>query len=299
MFVEDIPAWFWRVVAFIFGAVWGSFFNVAIYRWPREMSVVTPKSHCPACGAAVNWYRNLPIVGYILLRGKSACCRTRLTPRYLVVEVISAVVALGLAELLVVHAAPETPLLHGALLTVTYFFFAGGLIIATFVDLEWMEIPDEVSLPGAAFGLASAPFRGHPDLHSVVMGAGGAYLAVQVLLVWGYERLTGRRGMGEGDSKLLMMIGAFIGWQGALFSVVAGSLQGLLAAVVLLLRGQPLAPTRPDAEANASDQTPASEAGVRHLKMPFGPFLALGALEYVFVGDVVMEYYFSWLAQLG
>jgi leader peptidase (prepilin peptidase)/N-methyltransferase len=176
--------------------------------------------------------------------------------------------------------------------TVLYFIFAGGLLIATFVDLEWMEIPDEVSLPCAALGLVSAPFRAEPGLWSAAVGAGAGYLAVQLVFVWGYERLTGRRGMGEGDSKLLMMIGAFLGWRGALFSVVAGSMQGLIFAGFALLTGQTLMPEIEerviDGEViEAPEQPDSNRVGL--LKLPFGPFLALGALEYLLAGDAILS----------
>jgi len=161
-----------------------------------------------------------------------------------------------------------------------------------------MEIPDEVSLPCAAIGLLGAPFRAEPGVWSAAVGAGAAYLTVQLVFVWGYERLTGRRGMGEGDSKLLMMIGAFLGWRGALFSVVAGSLQGLLFAGFALVSGRKLTPDIEERVIDGEvigppeDQAP-SRVGL--LKLPFGPFLALGALEYLLAGDAILSWYFGLL----
>ena len=147
-------------------------------------------------------------------------------------------------------------------------------------------------------GLASAPFRAEPGLWSAAVGAGAAYLFVQLIFVWGYERITGRRGMGEGDSKLLMMIGAFLGWRGALFSVVAGSLQGLVFAVFALLTGRKLTPDIDerviDGEViEAPEDLDTSRVGL--LKLPFGPFLALGALEYLLAGDAILSWYFGLL----
>src|SRR5690606_39210685 len=110
MLVSELPAWIARLVAFVFGATWGSFFNVAIYRWPLGKSVVSPPSHCPACGAAIPPWRNVPILGYLLLRGKAACCGARMSPRYLLVEVLSGVIALAIAERFVVHAEPHADL---------------------------------------------------------------------------------------------------------------------------------------------------------------------------------------------
>lgn len=308
---SEVPSWFVASVAFVFGAAWGSFFNVAIHRWPQDMSVVSPPSHCPSCHARIPARFNLPIVGYFLLRGRTACCGQPLSPRYPMVEVLGAVLCAALAHRYIVGAPDGTTLLHASLLTLCYFAFAGGLLIATFVDLTYMEIPDEVSLPGAALGLATAVWRVPPGVESAALGAGGGFLMLQLLFVWGYERLTGRRGMGEGDSKLLMMIGAFLGWQGALFALFAGAGQGLLVAVVGLARGVPLAPTPPPRDTDTPDApVPDVAAGephpsggqvagsdppprwIGHMKLPFGPFLALAALEYLFFGPALTEAWF-------
>jgi leader peptidase (prepilin peptidase)/N-methyltransferase len=262
------------------------------------MSVVTPPSHCPGCGQPIRAWTNVPILGWLFLRGKAACCGTPISPRYPLVELLGAFLSVAIAELWIVRAEPGTLLLHAGIETLLYFIFAGGLLIATFVDLEWMEIPDEVSLPCAALGLVSAPFRLEPGLWSAAVGAGAGYLSVQVIFVWGYERLAGRRGMGEGDSKLLMMIGAFLGWRGALFSVVAGSVQGLVFAGLALASGRKLTPDIEeriiDGEViEAPEQPDTSRVG--QLKLPFGPFLALGALEYLLAGDAIVSWYFGLL----
>ncbi|GAB4206228.1 MAG: hypothetical protein OHK0013_22710 [Sandaracinaceae bacterium] len=228
MLVEEISPIVIRVMWFVWGALWGSFFNVAIYRWPREMSVVSPPSHCPSCGAPVPAWRNLPIVAYVVQRGRAACCGAKLTPRYLVVEVLSACLAVAVAERFVVGSPPDRNLLEASLEALVWFAFVGGLVIATFVDLEHMQIPDEVSLGGTALGLATVTLRSDVDVASVAVGAGVAYLVMQLVPVWGWERLTGQRGMGEGDAKLLMCIGTFLGWQGVLFVIAAASLQGTL-----------------------------------------------------------------------
>ena len=298
MLAAEVARWFVWLVAFAWGAAWGSFFNVAIHRWPRGMSVVTPPSHCPECGEPIRAWTNVPIAGWLFLRGKASCCGARISIRYPLVELLGAVLCVAIAELWVVRAPPGTLLLHATIETLLYFVFGGGLLIATFVDLEWMEIPDEVSLPCTAIGLLSAPFRAEPGVWSAAVGAGAAYLTIQLVFVWGYERLTGRRGMGEGDSKLLMMIGAFLGWRGALFSVVAGSLQGLLFAGFALVSGRKLTPDIEERVIDGEvigppeDQAP-SRVGL--LKLPFGPFLALGALEYLLAGDAILSWYFGLL----
>jgi leader peptidase (prepilin peptidase)/N-methyltransferase len=304
LLVSDVPAWLVLISAFAFGSIWGSFFNVAIYRWPRELSVVRPPSSCPSCQARVAARYNVPILGYLFLRGKAACCGVPLSPRYPVVEALSGVLCLALAQRYIVSAIDETPLWLAGLTTLAYFAFVGGLIIATFVDLEFMEIPDEVSLPGAAFGLATAVFRDQPGAEAAALGAGGGFLIIQLLFVWSYEHLTGRRGMGEGDSKLLMMIGAFLGWQGALFAVFAGAAQGLVTFVLTRITSL-VAGDAPEPAAASGEDAAASEEGEEddepepqywgHFKLPFGPFLALGALEYLFFGDAVVEAWFSFV----
>ncbi|MCB9634716.1 MAG: prepilin peptidase [Sandaracinus sp.] len=318
MLVEDLPPIFLRVMAFVFGSLWGSFFNVAIYRWPREMSVVSPPSHCPACGAPVPAWRNVPILNYALSRGRAACCGAKLTPRYLLVELLCGVLALALMERLAL-STPEAELAPRLIEVALYFVFVGGLVVATFTDLEWMMIPDEVTLPGAALGLATVGQR-DGDIEAMAIGAGLGYLVVQVLFVWSYERLTGRRGMGEGDAKLLLFIGAFVGWQGVLFAIAAGSLQGIVVAAVALATRKPMAPDEfaaddgpgnldgeepparcvdlggevsptdvPPPEPKDSGETPPEPA--LRLRLPFGPFLAVAALEWLFFGDRVLEWY--------
>ena len=309
--------------ALVFGATWGSFFNVAIYRWPRDMSVVRPASHCPHCGTPVALRHNVPILGYVLLRGRTACCGQPLSPRYAIVEALSALLCAAIVRQFIVNAPDDMPMLRAAMSALSYFCFAGGLVIASFVDLEFMEIPDEVSLPGAALGLATAVFREQPGAEAALLGAGGGYLVIQLVFVWSYEHLMGRRGMGEGDSKLLLMIGAFVGWQGALFAVFAGAAQGLLTYVLTRATelfavkpahvtqdaaamagsdaaggGESSLPEEPAQQADADDGEPGADYW-GHAKLPFGPFLALGALEYLFFGDALIGAWFRLVQGLG
>lgn len=288
----DLSPWVIRGVAFVFGAIWGSFFNVAIYRWPRDMSVIAPPSQCPACGAKVRPWHNIPIVGYLMLGGKASCCGAKLSSRYLWMEALAGALCVAVAERFMVQADAQASLLSNAIEAIIYFMFVGGLIVATFVDIDCMQIPDEVSLPGAALGLASVGWRTAPGADAAALGAGLGFLLVQVPFVWGYEAVFKRRGMGEGDSKLLMMIGAFIGWKGVIFSLFAGALQGLLAAAVLLMMGRGLSPTAASVQSEVEASNPESE-GVGRLKMPFGPFLALAALEFLFFGERWLSGYFA------
>lgn len=334
MLASDLPAWLIRASAFIFGSLWGSFFNVAIYRWPRELSVVSPPSHCTHCQTPIPAYRNIPIIGYLILRGKTACCGKRLNPRYALVELCAAALCLALAEVYIVRQPANAHLGDQALTTLLFFFFVGGLLIATFVDLEHMEIPDEVSIGGAALGLATVSLRQPgPDALDVAIGAGAGFLVVQILLVWSWERLAGHRGMGEGDSKFLLFIGAFLGWKGAIFALVGGAFQGIIAAGIttavsaMRRRGEEeeesgelseeekdrwVAP--PPLELPDGTKAELHDAGERldvkddkgrllweyvimsegdplRRAIPFGPFLALGALEFLFFGERLVELY--------
>jgi leader peptidase (prepilin peptidase)/N-methyltransferase len=301
LFARDLPVWLVRVTALLFGSLWGSFFNVAIYRWPRGMSVVKPPSHCPSCGAPVRWYLNVPVLGYLLLRGRARCCGAKLTARYVWVELLTGVLGLAVAERFFIGADTGTSAAAAGLESLLYFAFVGGLVVATFVDLEWMEIPDEVSLPGAALGLATVGLRTSPGALEAAVGAGVGYLTVQVLFVWAYELLTGRRGMGEGDAKLLLMIGAFLGWEAVVFTLVAGSLQGLVAAGLATAFGIPLVPelaeeglegdeTGADAAPGTAADQAVETAGSAAPMMVFGPMLALSALEFLFFGDVIVSW---------
>jgi len=308
--VEDIAPWFVSLTAFVFGACWGSFFNVAIYRWPLEMSVVSPPSTCPTCNTRIKPWHNVPIVGYLALRGRTACCGQPLSVRYPVVEALGGVLCIAVTQEVFTRLGPSAELGTACLHALCWYAFAGGLLIATFVDLEHMLIPDEVSLPGTALGLLTASYRVPPGAADAALGAGAGFLSVQLLFVWGYERLTGRRGMGEGDSKLLMMIGAFLGWEGAVFAIVAGAIQGLVVVVIALLsgwgrRGDGSAAPASDGPAATAEQVHITDpladeeddgpppAWLGHLKLPFGPFLALGALEHFFFGDGLIELWLS------
>jgi leader peptidase (prepilin peptidase)/N-methyltransferase len=260
--VEELSPVILRSLWFVWGALWGSFFNVAIYRWPREMSVVSPPSHCPACGAPVPAWRNLPIFAYVIQRGRAACCGAKMTPRYLVVEVLTALLAVAVAERFVIGSPGDRSLFDACIEALVYFTFVGCLVIATFVDLEHMQIPDEVSLGGAAVGLATVLLREDVDLASLSIGAGAAYLFTMLVPVWAWERMTGQRGMGEGDAKLLLCIGAFLGWQGVLFVIAAASLQGTIGYFLQLLwrSRQPLPATNAKTDDTKTDDAKTDDA---------------------------------------
>ena len=299
LYASDVHPWLALGIAFVFGSLWGSFFNVAIHRWPMELSVVSPPSRCPHCGTRIPAFRNVPIFSFLLMRGKAPCCGASLTPRYLIVEIGGALLCAAFARYFIVDAPPDTPLFDAALDTLIFFAFGGGLLIATFTDLEEGIIPDEVSLTLTAVALVTATIRSVPDVADAALGAGLGFLIIQMPCVWAYERLRGRRGMGEGDSKLLMMIGAFLGWRAVLFSLLLGACQGVIAVGILLATGRSTDTRDSEAgemqlEAAAHEEDPPPEH-LGHMKVKFGPFLALAALEYFFFGEFLIRNYLSLL----
>jgi leader peptidase (prepilin peptidase)/N-methyltransferase len=243
-------------ILFLFGAMIGSFANVCIVRIPAEESIVLPGSRCPICKQPVRWYDNIPLVSWIILSGRCRSCRTPISFRYFVVELLTAVTAVALYAR--VGCGIEWLVL---------FAFLTALIIVTFIDLDHRIIPDVISLPGIVVGFVLS-LRGEPGPVSSAIGilaGGGLLLAV----AWGYHAWTGRDGMGGGDIKLLGMIGAFLGWKSVPFTMLLSSLTGSVVGIALMLW-------------TGSDTKYA---------IPFGPFLALGAVAFIFCGDALIAWY--------
>jgi len=243
-------------ILFLFGAMIGSFANVCIVRIPAEESIVLPGSRCPICKQPVRWYDNIPLVSWIILSGRCRSCRTPISFRYFVVELLTAVTAVALYAR--VGFGIEWLVL---------FAFLTALIIVTFIDLDHRIIPDVISLPGIVVGFVLS-LRGEPGPVSSAIGilaGGGLLLAV----AWGYHEWTGRDGMGGGDIKLLGMIGAFLGWKSVPFTMLLSSLTGSVVGIALMLW-------------TGSDTKYA---------IPFGPFLALGAVAFIFCGDALIAWY--------
>ena len=357
------PFVFWTFVFFVFGAVVGSFLNVCIYRMPRELSLVSPPSQCPKCQFAIPWRLNMPILSWLLLRGKCRQCAEPISPRYIGVELLT-----GLAFLCCWLAFGEqsTP---GVLLAATWSFVLAGLITATFIDFEHFIIPDEITLGGVAVGfLVSAAL---PSLHGLdsatasltasglgILVGGGSVLAVLQLGKWFFGKTTvplekediaiftesalhlpdevipyediffrnsdtlrfhanrlelidrchtnvdvalspkqlvigdesfdpetitylkadademviPREAMGFGDVKFMAGIGAFVGWQGALFSLMASAVVGAVVGVSLLAIGRK----------DWSD------------RLPYGPYISLAAVIWIFFGEDILA---AWLPE--
>ncbi len=252
-----------NVYIFLIGLCIGSFLNVCIFRLPAGRSIVRPPSACPACAANINWYDNIPILSYILLRGRCRGCGAAISVRYPLVELLSGLFALAVWMRYGPHPY-----------TLFYYAFIAALLVVTFIDLDHRIIPDEISLPGIPIGFAASFFLPSLSWLDSLMGiliGGGTLFAI----AWGYQRFTGKEGMGGGDIKLLAMIGAFIGWQGVLFTIMASSFIGTLAGVMVMIR---------------------MRKGMK-LAVPFGPFLAIGAILYLFFGPQVIDWYLNgmWL----
>lgn len=249
------------IAAFVLGSVVGSFLNVCIHRLPRGMSIVRPPSHCPSCGATIRYYDNVPLLSYLLLRGRCRACGARISLRYPLVEGLT-----GAFAVLALWAFG--PSAHG--------FISFGLLcsleVVSFVDLDHRIIPDEISLGGMAVGLLlallglSLPLR--EAVLGVLVGGGGLWLVAYL-----YEVIAKREGMGGGDVKLMGMVGAFLGYKGALFTIFSGSLLGaLVGGILMALKG---------ADAKYA--------------VPFGPFLSAGAVLYLFFGEELLCWYMSLL----
>jgi leader peptidase (prepilin peptidase) / N-methyltransferase len=249
------------VISFLLGLVLGSFMNVCIYRIPLEKSIANPGSCCRTCGSPIRWYDNIPLLSYLFLAGRCRACRTSIGFRYPLVEALAGAVSLALF------------LRHGAGFHYLHLLiFSLSLIVITFIDLDHMIIPDVISIPGIIIGIPASllvPYTSLPDSLIGILAGGGSFY----LIATGYSLLTGKEGMGGGDIKLIAMIGAWLGWLPLPIIVMLSALTGALVGGIYII---------------------ASGKGAR-AKIPFGPFLALGALAYVFFGREITLWYFRLL----
>jgi len=253
------PYLYFSLFAFVFGAVIGSFLNVCICRMPRDESIVSPPSHCPHCSYRIRWYDNIPLLSYLVLRGKCRGCGAHISLQYPLVELINGLLTLALFY----RFGPSLTFL-------SLFLFCSGLVTITFIDIEHQIIPDEISLSGIVIGFAFSfflPWQGWLNSLSGILLGGGCLL----LVAYGYHWLTGREGMGGGDIKLLAMMGAFLGWKAVPFIVFSASLVGSVVGVSLIL----------------------FQKRDGKLAIPFGPYLAAGAVLYIFYGRQIIQWYLN------
>jgi len=252
-----------KIFVFVFGAVIGSFLNVCIHRLPKRQSVAVPPSHCPACKKDILWYDNIPVLSYIILGGRCRFCKVRISPRYLLVELLTAAIFLALYTAF----GPGIKFFGYSIMT-------AGLIVATFVDFEIGEIPDEVSLGGLAAGLLiSAAFPGLFDTVSRfesltgsalgMLAGGGSIYALGVLGSIAFKK----EAMGGGDVKLMAMIGSFLGWKLVLFTFFVAPVFGAIIGVASKIK--------------SGNET-----------IPYGPYLSLAAVLAIFFGNRILEFLF-------
>jgi len=271
------------VFIFALGAIIGSFLNVVIHRLPREESIVFPNSRCPSCGANISFYDNIPVLSYLILRGRCRNCRAPISARYPAVEALT-----GLLYVVV--------FLHDGLTIVLSFdlLFVTALVALIFIDAEFMILPDAITYPGMLFALLArliVPYLANrpvfDDLDSLLHGAlsgwpvwaaslTGAVLGALAgggslwLIGWLWQRLRGVEAMGLGDVKMMLMVGAYLGWRLTILTIFLGVLTGSIVGVSLMLR-----------------------RGHRDMQMllPFGIFLGLGAFISLLFGASIVDWY--------
>jgi len=245
--------------SFMFGLAFGSFLNVCIYRIPLKKSIITPPSSCPKCGESIKFYDNIPVISYIILLGRCRQCSYPISWRYPAVEIMTGLLSLSLFI--------KYGLTYQYIL---FFLFFSALVTISFIDIQYQIIPDVISLPGIVAGWTASfvlPYLSWMDSLFGIMAGGGVLFGVAAV----YERLTGKTGMGGGDIKLLAMIWAWLGWR-SIFPVimVSSSIGAVIGSVALVIAGK----------------------GLR-VRIPFGPFLSLGAIVYLFWGNDLVQWYFA------
>jgi leader peptidase (prepilin peptidase)/N-methyltransferase len=287
----------WRIPALFaaaaFGAIWGSFLNVCIARIPRGMSVVTPPSHCFACGARVLARDNIPIFSYLWLRGRCRHCGAKFSARHALIEALTAALSVLVLWCFALDAQ-GLPLGMRVARYAVYFAFSAVLVVLTFIDLDTMRLPDRITLPAVVVFFLGGFATGDVGWPERAIGGVAGYAVVR-LIADGYYYATGREGLGLGDGKLLAAMGALLGWKALPPIVFSASFIGILVSIPVLLvqrrqRGAAtviagaVAGTDPvQASVAANEAQPTEQPSIRRSEVPFGPFLAASALGYLFL----------------
>lgn len=249
---------FIQITAFCIGCIVGSFLNVVILRLPKEdESIVFPASHCPRCQAMLHWYENIPLLSFMALRGRCGHCKISISLQYPLIELAMALLSVALIQRFGIT-------LHSA----GYFLFCAALLVIIWIDITHQIIPDRISLPGIVLGLlfslVSPTLTWQESLLGIICGGGILYAVATLYFLW--RKIEG---MGGGDIKLLAMIGAFLGWQALPFVLLASSLSGTIIGLGAMIKQKKGGQTR----------------------IPFGPFLALAALSYLFFEEDILDLY--------
>lgn len=247
---------------FCLGAIVGSFLNVVILRLPDDkQSIVFPASHCPACHNSLAWYENIPLLSFLFLRGKCSSCHHKISFQYPVVELLMATLSVALYYRFGLSFT-----------TFGFFIFCAALLVIIWIDLHHQIIPDAISLPGIAIGFLFSFINDFVSWQESLIGLiiGGGVLYLISLL---YFLLRKQEGMGGGDIKLLAMLGAFLGFKSLPFIVFASSISGAIIGLAAILIQKKEKSTR----------------------IPFGPFLSLAALTYLFFRDTIHYIFFLYL----
>lgn len=276
--LQSSPAAF-ITVCVLLGLCTGSFLNVVIHRMPRIMenrwraecaelanqelppperfNLVVPRSRCPACAHRITAFENIPVLSYLVLRGKCSGCNAAISLRYPLVEALTGVVSGYIAWHMGFTWAAAAAL-----------FFTWAMIALAFIDLDTFYLPDDITLPLLWAGLLFNLFGGYTDLASAVIGAAAGYIALW-LVFWAFKLATGKEGMGYGDFKLLAAIGAWLGWKVLPLVILLSSFVGAVVGVLLIVlarRG-------------------------RNVPIPFGPYLAIAGLIALFHGEALTRRY--------
>jgi len=283
----ELPALYYQVLAFVWGAIWGSFGNVMIYRLPRGLSVVHPPSACPSCHTQIRPWHNLPVLSYLWLRGRCAYCRAPFSARYAVIEAICG--ALGVGVFMVFDAAGGwSPLVVAQAAGV--FFFLWMLVVLAGIDWDTFILPDTLTMGGTVVFAIFAWMTEFSTLTEILVGATAGFLTFASVSFF-YRVVRKREGLGLGDAKLLALIGAVLGPLALIPVVLAAAVQGLLTALIFLLfhlqREAPV-PYKGISEADPEfDELFRTTPDSWMLTpMPFGPFLSLAAIEVFFTTEL-------------
>jgi leader peptidase (prepilin peptidase)/N-methyltransferase len=247
------------LLAGILGGCLGSFANVLIYRLPRDLNISRPRSFCPKCGTQIRWYDNVPVIGWLVLRGRCRQCQAAISAQYPLVELLGVVCGL----VAVWRFGPTWAGLSACL-------FLVNLLVVARIDWEHMIIPHTLTLGGALLGLALAPLNGL-GLGNALLG-GGVGAGIILLLAYGYKLVRGQLGMGGGDVMLMGMVGTYLGVLGVGLVIFGGALLGSLYAVTRYRQGL-----------------------VGAQKLPFGTFLAAAGVLAMLAGESMVSWYLSFL----